>query len=90
MKKYLVTFAVCMIASVSTFALYTTNYYNQYGASTGIATTRSNYGGGYTTNYYDQYGRSEGSSTTRTNYGGGSTTSNYYEYGRSFRFSNRR
>ena len=90
MKKILATLAVCMVASVSTFAQYTTNYYNQYGASTGSATTRSNYGGGTTTNYYDQYGRSVGSSTTRSNYGGGSTTTYYDEYGRSIGSSNRR
>lgn len=52
----------------------TTNYYDQYGGSSGSATTRSNYGGGTTTNYYDQYGGSTSSVTTRSNYGGGTTT----------------
>ena len=55
--------------------------YNQYGSSTGSATTRSNYGGGTTTNYYDQYGGSTGSATTRSNYGGGYTTNYYDQYG---------
>ena len=62
---------------------YTTNYYDQYGGSTGSAKTRSNYGGGTTTNYYDQYGGSIGSSTTRSNYSGGTTTTYYDAYGNS-------
>ena len=62
---------------------YSTNYYNQYGSSTGSARTRSDIGGGYTTNYYDQYGSSIGSSTTRSNIGGGTTTTYYDAYGSS-------
>ena len=80
MKKLFVTMIVCMMATASSFAQNTTNYYNRYGSSIGSSTTRSNYGGSSTTNYYNQYGGSIGSSTTRSNYGGGTTT--YYdEYG---------
>ena len=50
---------------MSTIAQYNTNYYDQYGGSTGSATTRSNYSGGTTTTYYDQYGGYLGSSTNR-------------------------
>ena len=91
MEKIIIILAVCVFATASSFAQYTTNYYNQYGASTGSATTRSNYGGGYTTNYYDQYGRSVGSSTTHSIYGGGLTTTYYFdEYGRAIGSSNKR
>lgn len=65
MKKFFAALAVCMMATVSTFAQYTTNYYNQYGGSIGSSSTRSNYGGGSTTTYYDAYGRSIGSSNRR-------------------------
>ena len=51
------------MARASSFAQYTTNYYNRYGSSIGSSTTRSNYGGSSTTNYYNQYGGSTGSST---------------------------
>lgn len=64
MKKLFATLIVCMMATVS-FAQSNTNYYDQYGRSTGSATTRSNYGGGSTTTYYDQYGRNTGSSKRR-------------------------
>lgn len=57
MKKILATLAVCMIASVSTFAQYTTNYYDQYGRSTGSSTTLFFYGGISTTSYHDRYVR---------------------------------
>lgn len=81
MKQLFITMIVCMMATVSGFTQYTTNYYNQYGSSTGSARTRSDIGGGYTTNYYDQYGSSIGSSTTRSNIGGGTTTTYYNAYG---------
>ena len=51
--------------AIAVNAQYNTNYYDQYGGSTGSATTHSNFGGGYTTNYYDQYGGYLGSSTNR-------------------------
>ena len=73
------------VKNKQTFSIYLAvtklEYYDQYGGSTGSATTRSNYGGGTTTNYYDQYGGSIGSSTTRQNYGGGTTTTYYDAYG---------
>ena len=74
---------MAVVFAIAANAQYNTNYYNQYGGSTGSATTRSNYGGGTTTNYYDQYGGSIGSSTTRSNYGGGTTTTYYDAYGNS-------
>ena len=64
MKKLFVTMIVCMMATASSFAQYTTNYYNRYGSSIGSSTTRSNYGGGTTTTYYDSYGSSIGSSSS--------------------------
>jgi hypothetical protein len=60
MKKYLATLIICLTATVSTFALYNTNYYNKYGSSIGFSTTTSNYVGGTTTKYYDVYGSSIG------------------------------
>ena len=83
MKKLFVTMIVCMMATVSSYAQYTTNYYNQYGGNIGSSTTRSNYNGGYTTDYYNQYGGYVGSSTTRSNYSGGYTTDYYNAYGSS-------
>ena len=80
MKKLTMTL-MAVVFAIAANAQYTTNYYDQYGGSTGSATTRSNYGGGTTTNYYDQYGGSTGSATTRSNYGGGTTTSYYDAYG---------
>ena len=80
MKKVIMTL-MAVVFAIAANAQYNTNYYDQYGGSTGSATTRSNYGGGTTTNYYDQYGGSIGSSTTRQNYGGGTTTTYYDQYG---------
>lgn len=69
----------------------TTNYYNQYGNSTGSSRSHSNiYGGGTTTNYYDIYGRSTGSARTHSDIFGGGTTTDYYDqYGRMIGTSHR-
>ena len=56
---------MAVVFAIAANAQYNTNYYDQYGGSTGSATTRSNYSGGYTTNYYDQYGGYLGSSYNR-------------------------
>ena len=44
---------MAVVFAIAANAQYKTNYYDQYGGSTGSATTRSNYVGGTTTNYYD-------------------------------------
>ena len=65
MKKLFIIIFVLFFAALSSFAQYTTNYYDQYGQSTGSAKTQSNYGGGVTTTYYDQYGRIIGTKKTK-------------------------
>ena len=81
MKKLFVTAAICILASISCFAQYTTTYRNQYGSTIGSSSTSRNYGGGYSTTYRNQYGSTTGSSTTSLNYGGGSTTTYRNQYG---------
>lgn len=65
MKRLLFAIFACITTASACYAQSTTNYYNQYGRSTGSSTTRSNIGGGTTTTYYDQYGRVTGSSQRR-------------------------
>ena len=66
MKKYLVTLAVCMIATVSSFAQY------NVGTST---TSRTDMFGNTVTTHRDAYGRTTGTSTTgRTDMFGNTTT----------------
>lgn len=66
MKKLFVTFAVCMIATVSTFAQY----------NVGSSTTRqTDMFGNTVTTHRDAYGRTTGTSTTgRTDMFGNTTT----------------
>lgn len=73
MKKFFATAVICILASVSCFAQYSTTYHNQYGSTTGIATTTSNYGGGTTTTFKDSYGSITGIATTNSNYSGDTT-----------------
>ena len=82
MNKIILSIIFCMIATISSFAQYTTTYRNSYGSTIGTSSTRSNYGGGTTTTYSDAYGRTIGTATTRSNYGGGSTTTYTDAYGR--------
>ena len=81
MKKFFATAAICILASVSCFAQYTTTYRNQYGSTIGSSSTSRNYGGGYSTTYRNQYGSTTGSATTSSNYGGRTTTTYRNQYG---------
>ena len=66
MKKFFITFAVCMIATASSFAQY------KVGTST---TSRTDMFGNTVTPHRDAYGRTTGTSTTgRTDMFGNTTT----------------
>ena len=53
MRKTVLSMIMVAFATMNCQAQYSTNYYDQYGRSTGSSTTTSNYGGGSTTRYND-------------------------------------
>lgn len=66
MKKLFIAIIACVGTAATALAQSTTtNYYNQYGYSTGSSRTRTDIGGGSTTTYYDRNGYVTGTSRKR-------------------------